>query len=1058
MNIHDIPKKEDLIPMFDEKTQISSEEFNTVVETAKNSITGVGVDNHSDEDNLILKLYRSSEEADEINIPVATSVSMGIMSKEDKKKLDSLSEGADGLIASEVRHIVNGKEYKTLVPDGETANMTIWAPVESGDTGLILQSGGEGKAPTWAYQTDLHVGGADRANFAGSADEAVKAQKDGDGNIITNTYATKEEIENNDKINEAYDKAENSIPAIGVVTTTSGVSISYKKQKVGSEIETAPIPTVTQTTPGLMSASDKKKLDSLSSNSGNSGGTTPSFSADEVRHLVNSKEYVVYAPTGTSDNMSIYAPTSAGSVGDILISSGKDKAPTWGYPTDIKAGDADHADYADTATKAINDNIGRNIVSTYLTKDELGDIGTNAANALAIANKASQDVSNQQATIESIEEQLANIGDAGAASAAKDVIFTTGTTGLTKTNVQGAIEEVMAKVSPSIKDVGVRWNEQYNLVIETETNSGDFDTIILPSASSSSDGVLSKEDKATLDSLSENAVTGVGIDNSSDTDNLILKLYRSSEEADEVNIPVASQSTMGIMSKDDKKKLDSINQGNIFPLVSQTINGDSYNVATNEKSSLTLYAPTEVGSEGYILTSTGSGAPGWIPQADIHAGSADSATFADEATNAVSASKATKDGDGNIISSTYIKKDTKLNASSSIHGVGVSLTGSYSSPKIEVSVNGGAIIDGSSSIVNANDVYDFVKNNAASKDTFSTGKDGLVPAPSANDSLKYLRGDGTWGTPDTESYSEATASSAGLMSAADKIKLDSIENSANAYSLPNATSTTLGGVKIGDNISINNGVISLTSGNVTSALGYTPPTKNTEYGLATTTKDGLMSNAMVTKLNSAATTSELSTLRTNIENGTVVAGDSTKLGGASASSYAKVDSAIAATASHKGVSVTLGGTISSPSISVSVNGGTITDGSSSIVNANDVHDYVKSEIANQATFTTKNKGLVPASGLNTSMFLRGDGQWASIPEASVPSGVMIWGGILNTAAYATDYSVGTILKVNTSESLYILENGSLISSSLSAGTNVVVSYESYMSGTSYNSGNVFVIL
>lgn len=47
-----------------------------------------------------------------------------------------------------------------------------------------------------------------------------------------------------------------------------------------------------------------------------------------------------------------------------------------------------------------------------------------------------------------------------------------------------------------------------------------------------------------------------------------------------------------------------------------------------------------------------------------------------------------------------------------------------------------------------------------------------------------------------------------------------------AYTLPNATSSTLGGVKVGSNISVSNGIISLAKSNVTSALGYTPATTN----------------------------------------------------------------------------------------------------------------------------------------------------------------------------------------------------------------------------------------
>lgn len=47
------------------------------------------------------------------------------------------------------------------------------------------------------------------------------------------------------------------------------------------------------------------------------------------------------------------------------------------------------------------------------------------------------------------------------------------------------------------------------------------------------------------------------------------------------------------------------------------------------------------------------------------------------------------------------------------------------------------------------------------------------------------------------------------------------------YSLPTATSSTLGGVKVGSNITNSGGTISLTKANVTSALGYTPPTSDT---------------------------------------------------------------------------------------------------------------------------------------------------------------------------------------------------------------------------------------
>lgn len=47
-----------------------------------------------------------------------------------------------------------------------------------------------------------------------------------------------------------------------------------------------------------------------------------------------------------------------------------------------------------------------------------------------------------------------------------------------------------------------------------------------------------------------------------------------------------------------------------------------------------------------------------------------------------------------------------------------------------------------------------------------------------------------------------------------------------SYTLPTATSSVLGGVKVGSNITLSSGTISLSKSNVTSALGYTPANTN----------------------------------------------------------------------------------------------------------------------------------------------------------------------------------------------------------------------------------------
>lgn len=84
---------------------------------------------------------------------------------------------------------------------------------------------------------------------------------------------------------------------------------------------------------------------------------------------------------------------------------------------------------------------------------------------------------------------------------------------------------------------------------------------------------------------------------------------------------------------------------------------------------------------------------------------------------------------------------------------------------------------------------------------------GYMPKLSGNAS-QFLNGQGEWSTP-------------------------------SGYTLPTASTSQLGGVKIGSNISISDGAISIDKDNVTEALGYTPPTTNTTYEKVDKSSDGL---------------------------------------------------------------------------------------------------------------------------------------------------------------------------------------------------------------------------
>ncbi|RHN15838.1 hypothetical protein [Anaerobutyricum hallii] len=83
----------------------------------------------------------------------------------------------------------------------------------------------------------------------------------------------------------------------------------------------------------------------------------------------------------------------------------------------------------------------------------------------------------------------------------------------------------------------------------------------------------------------------------------------------------------------------------------------------------------------------------------------------------------------------------------------------------------------------ANTTYADMKGATSS----TAGTHGLVPAPAAGKQSQYLRGDGTWATPTNTTYSDATQSAHGLMSVDDKKKLDGIASGANNYVHPTSS-------------------------------------------------------------------------------------------------------------------------------------------------------------------------------------------------------------------------------------------------------------------------------
>lgn len=134
---------------------------------------------------------------------------------------------------------------------------------------------------------------------------------------------------------------------------------------------------------------------------------------------------------------------------------------------------------------------------------------------------------------------------------------------------------------------------------------------------------------------------------------------------------------------------------------------------------------------------------------------------------------------------------------------------------------------------------DTTYSDMAGATSTADGAHGLVPKPLKGEQGKFLRADGTWGTPTDTTYNLATTTSNGLMSSSDKTKLNGIESGANKYVHPAYTAKTNGLYKVTiDGTGHVSSTVNVSKSDIT-ALGI--PSQDTTYSNmtgATATTDG----------------------------------------------------------------------------------------------------------------------------------------------------------------------------------------------------------------------------
>lgn len=147
---------------------------------------------------------------------------------------------------------------------------------------------------------------------------------------------------------------------------------------------------------------------------------------------------------------------------------------------------------------------------------------------------------------------------------------------------------------------------------------------------------------------------------------------------------------------------------------------------------------------------------------------------------------------------------------------------------------------------------------------------GLAPQlPNETSTTKYLRQDGTWAVPPNQTYNKATHSSDGLMAKEDKTKLDGVEEGAQknvaAYSnidVDHGSKGTAVAINIQDTLSLLSGenikvevVVDSSGGGDGNSIKFSA--KDTTYNDATQSSHGLMTASDKTKLDGLPTGTEL---------------------------------------------------------------------------------------------------------------------------------------------------------------------------------------------------------
>lgn len=325
-----------------------------------------------------------------------------------------------------------------------------------------------------------------------------------------------------------------------------------------------------------------------------------------------------------------------------------------------------------------------------------------------------------------------------------------------------------------IKTVGGNTVTEQSVTAGVQTDNDGKATVSLNAASASYAGVMTAADKKKLDGIADGANTyelpvasdsvlgGVKVGKyiAATETTCVVTPDIDSEGNITVNIPLAqgtsgvlqSSDHAGLMSADDKRKLSLLNNFTLHVASNAELGGIKLPMLSQlegEYAEFNVNSTTSDGIASVAITYATTAAAGLMSAADktkldgIEEG-ANNYTHPTSAAGAKASGlyKITTDANGHVTAASAVAK-------ADITALGI--------PAQDTT-------------------YSAMTGATAS----AAGKTGLVPAPAAGKQAAFLRGDGTWVVPTDTTYNDVTTTTHGLMTAADKVKLNGIATSATA--------------------------------------------------------------------------------------------------------------------------------------------------------------------------------------------------------------------------------------------------------------------------------------